>query len=139
VNDTARSVIDNYIEAWNSHDIDAILGFFDEDCQYEDEALRKVMVGHDQLRQFFETMYRGFPNCGFEVVSVFQAIDCIAWEWIMAGNYSGVGNSGLAPTGRAMRVRGASITEFKNDRIIRNTDYWNMARMMRQLDGSESI
>jgi predicted ester cyclase len=50
-----------------------------------------------------------------------------------------VGNSGLAPTGRAMRVRGTSITEFKNDRIIRNTDYWNMARMMRQLDGSESI
>jgi steroid delta-isomerase-like uncharacterized protein len=139
VNDTARKVIDIYIEAWNSRDIDAILSFFDEDCRYEDEALRKVMVGHDQLRQFFETMYGAFSNLSFEVVSVFQATDCIAWEWIMAGNYSGVGNSGLAPTGRAMRVRGASITEFKNDKIIRNTDYWNMARMKRQLDGSEPI
>lgn len=129
----ASELIEQYIAAWNRHDVDAILGFFDDDCSYEDEALGKILRGKAELRNFFVVMYQGFPNCAFEVVNVFDAANCIAWEWVMSGNYDGMGNNGIPPNGKPMRVRGTSITELINGKIKRNTDYWNLAGLMRQL------
>jgi steroid delta-isomerase-like uncharacterized protein len=138
VNSTHEMLIE-YIDAWNRHDVAGILQFFGQDCRYEDEAMGKVMNGHAELRTFFEVMYQGFPDCHFEIVSVHAALPCVAWEWIMSGTHDGVGNNGLKPTGRQMRVRGASVTELRDGKIIANIDYWNVARMFRQLEGVEEI
>jgi ketosteroid isomerase-like protein len=45
----AGATIEAYVADWNSHDVDEILGYFVEDCVYEDAALGVVnreRVGH---------------------------------------------------------------------------------------------
>jgi ketosteroid isomerase-like protein len=83
----AEATIHAYVADWNSHDVDKILGYFVEDCSYEDAALGVVNRGHGDVRRFLETFFCSYPNVGFTVSSVFGDAAGIAWEWLMAGNY----------------------------------------------------
>jgi len=127
-----EKVFDDYNAAWNSHDVERIVSLFTDDGVHEDIAIGAVSRGKEELKSFIGTTFVFFPDFKAEVTSRFGAGDWSAREWVMTGTQKG-DMPGLPATGKSFSLRGASITELKEGKIRRNTDYWNLASLLQQL------
>ena len=125
-------MFEDYLEAWNSHDVEKILTFFTDDCVYEDVATGAVNRGKEELKAFSSATFAAFADLKFERTSNFVAGDWRGAEWVMSGTHGG-DFPGLPATGKSFSVRGASITELHEVKIRRNTDYWNLASFLQQI------
>jgi steroid delta-isomerase-like uncharacterized protein len=130
---TARAFFDSYLDAWNAHDPAAVARCMADDAIYEDVALGRVLHGPSEIARFVEEATRASSDFRFEQVSLFIAGGDYANEWIMSGtNDREV--EGVPATGRAFRVRGASVGKLDTSgRILENRDYYNLAEMFAQL------
>jgi len=73
------------------------------------------------------------------VRSLATAGDTAMTEWLIEGTQTGPAATPygeLAPSGRAFRLCGASILIFREGKIARVTDYYDMATFLKQLGGS---
>lgn len=124
---------DRYRDAWNSHDVDAIVEFFTDDGVYEDATIGRVNRGKAEILAFVEETFAAFPD--FRVKDTGPAtVDAsgrFANEWTMSGTHEG--DTAIPATHQRFSLRGASVGEFEDDKISRNSDYWNMAEFLAQV------
>lgn len=129
-----EKVFHEYIAAWNSHDTEKIAEFFTEDGVHEDVAVGSVFHGKRELEAGLNPLFAACPDLKLELKTLFVAGNWVAQEWVMSGTQTGdFGGLGIAATGKRFSVRGASITKLRDVKIARNTDYWDMESMRRQL------
>jgi len=122
------------IAAWNSHDVDRIASYYTEDCIHEDVAMGSKFYGQAELKVGITPLFAACPDFKMELKALFSVAGWSALEWVMSGTQVGdFENLGIPATGKGFSIRGASIIEFKDDRISRNTDYWNLISMLKQL------
>ena len=127
-----ESMVNAYVGAWVSHDAKKISSFFTDDGVYEDVGLGAVNRGRDAIRAFVAGGFVTFPDFNVVLTSLFVTEDRAASEWIMTGTHLG-DSPGLPATGKPISVRGASIIEFRDDKIQRDSDYWDTASFLRQI------
>ena len=123
--------VKNLWAAWNSHDWEITSPFYSDDCIMEDLP-SKTCHGKGELEAYYEYLLEGYPDINFEAKRTFGTDNQIATEWIMSGTHTG-NTARFKATGKKFSIRGASILEIKNGKIIRETDYWDMHSLMRQL------
>jgi steroid delta-isomerase-like uncharacterized protein len=124
--------IDDWAQAWSSHDVEALLALHTADALVEDVARGAVFRGKDQLRAFAEAFVAGYPDVTFTLTSRFIAGDHGSAEWVMRGTHLG-DRPGLRATGKQVEVRGVSIFEFAHSKIRRCSDYCDMATLLKQV------
>jgi steroid delta-isomerase-like uncharacterized protein len=122
----------NYVAAWSARDIEAVVSFFTDDCVYADVALGVLNRGKGEVRGFVQATITAIPDFKIEPKSVFATVDRLGSEWIMSGTQTG-DFPGLPATGKGFTVPVASIMQFQNGKIRRNTDYWNLASFLQQV------
>jgi steroid delta-isomerase-like uncharacterized protein len=128
-----RAFFDNYLAAWNAHNSASVAGYMADDAIYEDVALGRVLHGPSEIASFVEEATTSSSDFRFEVVSLFTAGNDYANEWVMLGTNDRE-RRGVPATGRAFRVRGASIGRLDTSgRIVENRDYYNLAELLTQL------
>jgi steroid delta-isomerase-like uncharacterized protein len=129
-----NAFLTSYRDAWNSHDVDAIAGFFTDDGVYEDVAMARVNRGTDEIRAFAAETFKAFPD--FALVDEGDPLVTddtrYAVAWTMSGTHSGE-IPGLPITNKSWSIRGVSVGEITGDKIARNADYWNMADFLVQV------
>lgn len=125
-------VLDEWAAAWKSHDIDRLLRLFTDDCVYEDVALGAVSRGHGELREFAAQTFAILPDFDLQVTSQFISGGRGAIEWIMSGTQAFAVPGFPAEGKRFSGLRAATIVEFRDGEIQRNTDYWDGAAVLRQ-------
>ena len=58
-----------FAEAWNRHDLDALMGFMADDCAFHATAgpdeLGRSFVGREAVRQGFELAWQTFPDAAW--------------------------------------------------------------------------
>lgn len=128
-----EKLMNDYTLAWNSHDVQRVIPFFTDNAVYEDLALGKVCRGKKELEDFINSAFVDMPDFTFELKSSFSTGDWSAGEWVMSGTFVHSSIPGITATGKSFSVRGASITEFHNGKISRNSDYWNMTSFLQQI------
>jgi len=132
----ATSNIENSVKesiaAFNARNIDLFLSGFTNDCVYEDNALGKVNNGREELRNFIKDMFAWSPDVKLEIKALFTVGKWVGQEWIMSGTHTG-STPELPATGKKFSIRGASISELRDGKVSRNTDYWNMAAFLQQI------
>ena len=69
-----------------------------------------------------------------EVVRQHHADEAVVVEFVMTGTHRGPW-AGLVATGRRMELRLVGIFEFEADRLMCERVYFDMATLMRQLQG----
>jgi steroid delta-isomerase-like uncharacterized protein len=126
-------VIAEHWAAWSAHDMERVLALFTKDLVYRDVAMGVTNRGEAELRAFGERLFTAFPDITFEVRSSFTNGYRGTAEWIMRGTHLG-DMSGVPATGKAIEICGVSVFEFDEDRIRCCSDYWDMARFLRDLD-----
>jgi steroid delta-isomerase-like uncharacterized protein len=83
------------------------------------------------LRAFIQGAVDGFPDLKFALTSQFSAGDWAAMEWTWTGTHAAL--PGMPATTKPFRVRGATIIELRDGKIKRNTDYWDLATLLKQV------
>jgi steroid delta-isomerase-like uncharacterized protein len=131
-NDTEK-MLNDYMAALNAHDLEKVLAFFADDAVYDCIPMGKVSHGKKEIKDFFSNTFTSFPDFKLEMKSGFNAGDRGAAEWVMSGTFAHSSIPEMPATGKKFSVRGAAITEFKGDKISRNTNYWNLAAFLQQV------
>jgi len=124
--------VDQWAEGWSGHDMESVASVFTDDCIYEDVALGVVNRGKEELVAFGNGFIAGVPDLKVKVTSRFASVDRAAAEWTMSGTHTG-DLPGMPATGKAFSLRGVSTFQLSGDRVIRCSDYWDLATFEKQL------
>jgi steroid delta-isomerase-like uncharacterized protein len=118
--------------AWNSHDVNAVAALFTEDALYEDVPTSAVNRGTGQLRAFAQFFLTTVPDLKVELVNSAAQSDLKGGHGVIEWIFSGT-DQGLFKTGKKFSVRGVTVFDVAGGKIARNSDYWDLATMLRQL------
>jgi len=74
-----------WIEAWNSHDLDRIMAHYAEDFDFASPVIVRVMGeasgrlrGHEAVRAYWSRALALNPSLHFELIAVFAGVDTLA-------------------------------------------------------------
>lgn len=121
-----------YVDAWNQHDAEAILGCFALDGRYEDPTTAGPINGA-ALEAHARELWRAFPDLALEAEApIASPPDRVALAWTMTGTHGG-DYLGAAATGRRVRLRGMNLFRCVPEGIAAATGYYDSADVPRQL------
>jgi steroid delta-isomerase-like uncharacterized protein len=132
-----REFEERFLQAWNSHQADRVVGMMTEDIEYRDDAWPKTMRGHADVREFLDSLWTGLPDLTFELVQgpyVIPGQPRAATYWRASGTHSGrLDPPGFAATGRRWEGDGGSFSEYRDGRVCRLRICLDMLDASRQL------
>lgn len=128
----AEKMIRDWNEAWNTHGVERILSYFTDDIVFEDLGGARVMRGKAEMRTWINETLTAFPDFRTDLKSLTVNGEWAGSEWVASGTFKGQ-LPRMKPTGKSYSVRGASMMELRDDKIRRNTDYYDSAAVIRQL------
>jgi steroid delta-isomerase-like uncharacterized protein len=127
-----EQLVAEYRAAWNAHDVDKVMTFFTDDCEYEDAIMREVVRGKPEMRAYLVEWLAVFPDLSFEVKNHYVGPEGGGAEFTFSGTHTNP-VMGLPATNKPFTVRGASILELRDGKIRREADYWDAASFMTQI------
>ena len=109
------------LDAFNAHDVDAIMSFFTEDCVFDTPRGPAPgghrLVGTQEVREGFQARFDGIPDIVYADGRHFACGDRGASEWTIRGTLA---------TGEPIEVRGCDLFEFSGGRISRKDSFWKI-------------
>lgn len=83
-NQKAEHIATEWIEAWNSHDLDAIVAHYADDVEFTSPFVMKLLSnpsgtikGKETLRSYFGKTLAAYPNLKFDLVQVLTGVDSV--------------------------------------------------------------
>lgn len=123
---------DAITQAWNSHDIEQVLGFYSSRYVAEDVGQAFLLRGHDGVRAMLENYWQAFPDLEFTVTDTVIQDSRMTIVWIAEGTHQGT-IMNIPPTGHRVAVRGVSIIDVEDGLIVRGQYIWDLAGMLRHM------
>ena len=117
-----------WADAWNSHDADAVAELFARDGFFEDVPFGVVAHGTSEIRAVAQSFFTVVPDLHISVVSGSLNGGRGSIEWVFSGT-----DQGVYRTGKTFAVRGTTVLELTGNRISRDSDYWDLATLLRQI------
>ena len=127
-----EKLLAEYPTAWSAHDIEKIQTFFTDDCVYSDPTLGVEKHGKAGLLEFIGEILSMQPDFHIEYSEYFATKTHGASVWTITNTWNGEFH-GVDVTGKKVSFTGTTIFEFKNGKISKNTDYWDLSPLMLQL------
>ena len=121
-------VAEDWVAAWNSHDVEKFTPLFTDDAVYEDVTFGEVNHGSAELRKFAASFFEAVPDMRMELMGSSVENGHGTIEWRLSGT-----DKGVYKTGKKFSIRGASIIDVRGGRISRNLDFYDAAGIMRQV------
>jgi len=119
-------------EAWNSHDIEKVLGFYSSQYIAEDVGQAFLLRGHEGIRVMLENYWQAFPDLEFTVTDTVVEDSRVVIVWMAEGTHEGT-IMNIPPTGRRVGVKGVSIIDVENGLVVRGQYIWDLAGMLRHM------
>ena len=126
------SYAENMNQAWNSHNIDRVIGFFSPDYIGDDVGLASPMHGRDGFRTRLQEYWTAFPDLRFELISILVDGNRLVIVWNCIGTHQGT-IMHIPATGHKVHVRGVSILDVQDGMVVRGQHIWDMAGMLRHM------
>lgn len=115
------AALEAFLAAFNAHDLDAIMGFFAEDCELctprGDEPWGARHVGKAAVRKGLATRFAGIPDVQYGEDAHWVCGDRGVSTWLLTGT---------AKSGESVRVRGVDLLEFREGKIVKKDSYWKI-------------
>jgi steroid delta-isomerase-like uncharacterized protein len=127
------AVNDATYAAWNAHDADGVAAVFAQDAVLREAGSTDEVRGRDAIRARAAALLAAFPDFRLERVVLLVDGDRHADRWVMTGTHRGE-LFGIPPTGRAVRVEGATFTRLGADGlVVEDVHHVDYAGLIRQL------
>jgi len=125
------SVIDSFFGAMNEHDVEKMARYCTEDIVADEVAELEPFIGVEAFKKSYADVFQGYPDCHAEVLETFvddNTIICqVRWDATNSGTFRGI-----EPTGGKVDIRIAYFFTMEKGKIIRITEYYDLASLMVQ-------
>lgn len=114
-------LLKGFLEAFNRHDLDSILGYFAEDCVfYMPRGARPRgdrYVGKEEVRAGLAKRFEGIPDVHYGDDGHWVCGDFGVSEWTLTGT---------STSGQHIEVRGVDPLEFAQGKVTRKDSFWKI-------------
>jgi steroid delta-isomerase-like uncharacterized protein len=131
-----QEFIDRYNEAWNAHDVEAIVDMHTEESVFENHVTGDVNVGREQIGNAIRGIFSVFPDLSFDARRQYIREDLVVQEWTARGTHEGtMTRAGIQvpPTGRKVKYKGMDVIPIENGLVARKDVYSDSITLLRQL------
>jgi ketosteroid isomerase-like protein len=115
------ATMEEVMDAFNRHDLDAIMAFFAEDATLDmprgPDPWGSRMVGKAAVREGLAARFAGIPDVHYSEDRHWVCGDRGASEWLLTGTTT---------AGQRIAVRGCDLWEFRDGLITRKDSYWKI-------------
>src|SRR5687767_15075739 len=117
-------LLEGFLDAFNRHDLDAIMEFFADDCVFympRGAGPRgDRFVGKDEVRAGLATRFEGLPDVHYGDDRHWVCGDDFAVsEWTLTGTPA---------SGARIEVRGCDLLELSGGKITRKDSFWKIVQ-----------
>ena len=128
----ATDVVQEYFDAWNRHDPEAIVATFVQGGTYTDPNAPEGLSGR-AIAEYASGLFAAFPDLSFDLVSHSCTDDgAVAARWVMRGTNTGP-LRGNPPTGGTVALPGADFIAVEGDKLRSVQGYFDRSTFVEQL------
>jgi ketosteroid isomerase-like protein len=115
------SVLDGLAKAFNEHDLDKIMSYFDENCSLDmprgPEPFGSRYNGLNEVRRGLLKRFENTPDVHYGDVQHFVDGNTGMSKWLLTGT---------TPDGEKVVVHGCDFYSFRNGKVTRKDSYWKI-------------
>jgi steroid delta-isomerase-like uncharacterized protein len=129
-------VIERYNEAWNAHDLDAIISMHAPDMIFENHTAGESAQGEEDVRRHIGSIFETWPDISFRARRLYVRDGLVTQEWTATATHSKTMRRGdfvAEPTGRTIEWRGMDVIPFENGLVKRKDVYSDSVSVLRQV------
>jgi steroid delta-isomerase-like uncharacterized protein len=127
--------ISRYNDAWNSHDLDAIVSMHAPGMVFENHTAGESATG-DDVREHIASIFETWPDIHFETRRLYVRDGLVAQEWTATATHRSTMRRGelvAEPTDRRIEWRGVDLIPFEDGLITRKDVYSDSVSILRQV------
>jgi steroid delta-isomerase-like uncharacterized protein len=130
-----EEAIGRYNEAWNDHDLDAIMSMHAADMVFENHTAGESAQG-EEVRGHIGAIFETWPDIHFETRRLYVRDGVVTQEWSATATHSNTMRRGdlvAEPTGKRIEWRGVDVIPFEDGQIKRKDVYSDSVSILRQV------
>jgi len=113
--------LEEFLDAFNRHDVEAVMELFTEDCVLEmprgPDPWGQRLEGKEQVRTGIEARFAGIPDIHYGKDRHWVCGERAVSEWTITGTDT---------SGAAVEVQGCDLLELRDGKIARKDSYWKI-------------
>ena len=124
-----------YNDAWNGHDLDAIMSMHASDMVFENHTAGESAEG-EAVREHISAIFETWPDIAFSTRRLYVREGLVVQEWTAEATHASEMRRGdlvAEPTGRKITWDGLDVIPFENGLVKRKDVYSDSVSILRQL------
>jgi steroid delta-isomerase-like uncharacterized protein len=133
--DSLEETIARYNDAWNAHDLDAIMAMHAPDMVFENHTAGESAQG-EAVRDHIGSIFETWPDIHFESRRSYVAGGLVVQEWTATATHANTMRRGeleAEPTGKRVEWRGVDVIPFEDGLVKRKDVYSDSVSILRQV------
>jgi steroid delta-isomerase-like uncharacterized protein len=133
--DALERVIGDYNDAWNAHDLDAIMSMHAPDMVFENHTAGESAQG-EEVRGHIGSIFESWPDIHFETRRLYVRDGVVTQEWTATATHQNEMRRGdlvAPPTGERIEWRGIDVIPFEGGKVKRKDVYSDSVSILRQV------
>jgi len=133
--DSLEGTIGEYNDAWNAHDLDAIMSMHAPDMVFENHTAGERAVG-DDVREHIGRIFETWPDITFSTRRLYVREGLVVQEWTAEATHANEMRRGdlvAEPTGKKISWDGLDVIPFEDGLVKRKDVYSDSVSILRQL------
>jgi steroid delta-isomerase-like uncharacterized protein len=130
-----EQAIARYNDAWNAHDLDAIMSMHAPDMVFHNHTAGERAEG-EEARAHIGSIFETWPDIEFATRRLYVRDGLVVQEWTATATHGSTmrrGDLEAEPTGRKVTWDGLDVIPFENGLVKRKDVYSDSVSILRQL------
>ena len=130
-----REAIERYNEAWNDHDLDAIMAMHAPDMVFDNHTAGESAEG-EAVRAHIGSIFETWPDIEFKTRRLYVRQALVVQEWTAVATHTKTMRRGdlvAEPTGERVEWEGLDVIPFEDGLVKRKDVYSDSVSILRQV------
>ncbi len=130
-----EEAIVRYNDAWNAHDLDAIMAMHAPDMVFENHTAGESAQGAE-VREHIDRIFESWPDIRFEGRRTYAREGLVVQEWTATATHANTMRRGdlvAEPTGETISWKGLDVIPFSDGLVKRKDVYSDSVSILRQV------
>ncbi|HZO58141.1 MAG TPA: nuclear transport factor 2 family protein [Solirubrobacterales bacterium] len=130
-----EQAIERYNQAWNDHDVDAIMAMHAPDMVFHNHTAGEEAAG-EEVRGHLTSIFETWPDINFAARRLYVRDGLVVQEWTATATHTSTMRRGgivAEPTGREIRWDGMDVIPFEDGLVKRKDVYSDSVSILRQV------